>query len=141
MLKSKYIDFKHTPKQQQLLEDIIVMVLQWYHPDKYITYSSVDKFIDEIVQKVLKYLKKENPNHLIFSISPEKFSFWKNNTINENHWSEIAARQIKCILDKVILNFVFSELDYPWLKLNQIDTDVYNYTVCYFLCDVFYYLS
>lgn len=111
--------FINKPHQQQILEKVLATVLQWCQPEKYISLSHVNKLIENIMQNVLKHLREKNPTHEIFSISSKQFSFWKHNNIRENYWGETNARQIKCILDDIILNFDCYDIDYPW-KLDQV---------------------
>lgn len=132
MFKSRLRDLMTKHETRRRFEDIILMILEWYHPDKYF-FLDIDDFIDNCVQEVLKFLKYEIPAHPILSISPEQFFIWKRNNIDENYWEEDDAKSIKCILDKIILNYNSNELYYPWIKLNQIDmSDLYCYEVYYF---------
>ncbi|XP_029168319.1 F-box only protein 21-like [Nylanderia fulva] len=107
MLKSRLRNFMRQHKQLQRLEDIIVIILEWYHPEKFF-FLHTDQFIDNIVQEVLKVLKNVNPTHPIFLLSSNQFFFWKNNNIDRNYWNE-------------------NEL---WIKLNEIDMfDLYCYKI------------
>ncbi|EFN68020.1 F-box only protein 21 [Camponotus floridanus] len=95
-------------------EEVLTVILQLCQPEKYISYLRIDKFIDNIVQEVLKGLREEYPSHKIFLISPEQLAIWRYNNIEENYWDESQAKQIKGILDKIILNFDSYNLNYPW---------------------------
>lgn len=120
--------YKEKPHQKQRLEDIIVIILQWCHPDKYINQSVFDKFIDNIVQEVLQSLKDEYPQHPILSISDKQFLIWRNKYIEKNFWCEKDAKSIKWVLDKIFVKFDFSE---SWMELNPIDIEpLYSPPVC-----------
>ena len=105
--------------------------MQWYRPEKYISFSYIETLLDNITQKVLNYLRNEHPAHSIFSTSNEQLSLWKHNNINENYWNTIEAKQIKNILDKIIFDLDFYEKN-PWISSNEYnEKDEY---VRYFLC-------
>jgi len=114
------------------MEELLTIIIQLCQPEKYISYLHIEKFIDDIVQEVLKGLREENPRHKIFSISPEQLSIWKCNNIKENYWDESQAKQIKRILDKIILNFDSYNLDYPW-KSDEVG--IYEH-----ICGIFFYV-
>ncbi|XP_029176410.1 F-box only protein 21-like [Nylanderia fulva] len=95
------IHFLHKKKivekynHMERLEDLIVLILQYCHPNTGITMLYIDKFIDNIVQEVLKLLKDEYLQHPILSMPPEQLSIWRNNHINKNFWCEKDAMSIK----------------------------------------------
>ncbi|XP_029163237.1 uncharacterized protein LOC114934696 [Nylanderia fulva] len=108
------------PNQEQRLEDMFVIILRRYHPDKFITILHVDNVIDNIVQEVLKFLKDKYPQHPILSIQPEQFAIWRNNYIDKNYWDETHALSIKYALDNIIVSFDSYE---SWMEPNQISTE------------------
>lgn len=129
-LKKKWDEFMNRPEDQQFLEIIATIMIQWYQPKKYISSSYIETLLDKIAEEVLKYLKKDYPAHSMFSRS-NQFCFLKHN-INNNCWNEIEAKQIKCILDKIIFNSNFHGLGKLSIRSDQ--EDVYNANmVCYFL--------
>ncbi|XP_072750859.1 F-box only protein 21-like isoform X1 [Anoplolepis gracilipes] len=126
-LTEKWKIFINRPKQQKLLEEIIFIMIQWYQPNKYICFSYIKTLLDKIVNKILMYLEKEHPQHSIFSMSCDNSVFLKQNNINGNYWNETEAKQIKCILDKIIFDLDYSyELLYPMIKSNKEDLDIAN---------------
>ncbi|XP_029173153.1 uncharacterized protein LOC114942046 isoform X1 [Nylanderia fulva] len=66
--------------ENQLLEEAVTIEIQIAHPEKIVFYSCVQASLDDITQKVRNRLREKHPNHLIFSITDETFSYWKNNT-------------------------------------------------------------
>ncbi|XP_029160292.1 F-box only protein 21-like [Nylanderia fulva] len=105
------------PIHMQRLEDLIVVLLQYCHPNKGITMLYIDKFIDNIVQDVLNLLKDKYRRHPILSISSEQLSIWRTNRINKNFWCVKDATSIKDVLDIIIISFDSYK---PWMKPNQI---------------------
>ncbi|XP_029177559.1 F-box only protein 21-like [Nylanderia fulva] len=99
------------------LKKLIVLILQYCHPNKNITMLYIDKFIDNIVQDVLKLLKDKYCRHPILSISSEQLSIWRTNRINKNFWCVKDATSIKDVLDIIIISFDSYK---PWMKPNQI---------------------
>lgn len=89
-------NFLYAPVKKQLPEQFYVSFAQYFYP--YLSYSFVQTWLDEVAEKVLSCLKDKYPNHSIFSVSREKFSFWRDNNINDNFWDEREARQIMCVL-------------------------------------------
>ena len=108
----KLKEFRKFPKKE-LPERLLIIVAQYLYP--HISYSSVDSWLDNIVQKVLIYLKSKHPAHSIFSVSSEQFSIWRNNHIDDNFWNPTEATQIRDILEELL----FSEIEYS-LQLDQL---------------------
>nr|XP_012220290.1 PREDICTED: F-box only protein 21-like [Linepithema humile]XP_012220292.1 PREDICTED: F-box only protein 21-like [Linepithema humile] len=101
-LRNMWHKFINYPEQQQILEEAATILAQWYQPQKYVSYMDVRTSLDNIAQQVLEYHKNKYPAHPIFSISPEQFSFWKYNNIDDNHWNSTEGRQIIESLCKVL---------------------------------------
>lgn len=105
-LKSIWQEFINYPDKQQILEQAATIVAQWYQPRKHVSYSHVKASLASIAQQVLECLKKEHPEHSIFSTSTELFSFWENNNIDDNQWNSIEGKQIIDTLRKVLFEEV-----------------------------------
>ncbi|XP_029162977.1 uncharacterized protein LOC114934494 [Nylanderia fulva] len=110
-LKNKW-NIKIERQPNQLLERMsTIMVRLWYmtlQPERDISYSWVKTSLDNIALGVLNYLREKYPDHSIFSISAETFTYWKNNNIDENHWNEAEGTQIIDILDE----YIFDKLNF-----------------------------
>lgn len=117
-------------KKKLLLERQFTIIAQYFQ--LYVFYSIIDTWLDNIVQEVLSRLKIKHPMHSIFSLISTKFTFWKNNNIDDNFWNPIEAKQIIYILEEII----FSELGaYQLQKLLvtlNIETNYIHY-VSYFI--------
>ncbi|EFN65775.1 hypothetical protein EAG_08364, partial [Camponotus floridanus] len=101
----KQTKFIYMPKEKLLLEKQITIFVQYFQP--HISYSIIDTSLNDIVQKVLSCLRIKNPTHSIFSTSPEQFTLWRDNNINDNFWNSTETEQITCILE----NIIFSDLN------------------------------
>lgn len=118
------------PKEKQLVEQLFIILAQYFRPR--ISHSVVKTWLDEVVQEVLSRLKIKYPTHPIFSVSPEKFSFWRDNNIDDNFWDEREAKQIMCILEQ----YIFSEemetdkLFKLWILLDLEDKLSYYVSYC-----------
>lgn len=97
--------FMNMPTTKSIFEKQLTIVAQYFHP--HVSYSVVKIWLDGLAQAVLFRLKKKYPRHPICSTTLEQFSFWSDNNIDDNFWSEIESRQIMCILDK----YIFLELE------------------------------
>ena len=105
-LKGIWQEFIKYSDKQQILEQAATIVAQWYQPKKHVSYSRVKASLANIAQQVLECLKKEHPNHSIFSTSTELFSFWEDNNIDDNQWDRIEGKQIIDTLRKVLFDEV-----------------------------------
>ncbi|KAL6448759.1 hypothetical protein ACFW04_000514 [Cataglyphis niger] len=103
-LRDKWKKFINYSSKQQLLEQAATIVAQWYQPKKHVSYMHVKVSLANIAQQVLECLKKENPEHPIFSISAELFSFWEHNNIDDNEWDSIEGKQIIETLREVLFD-------------------------------------
>lgn len=113
-LLQKRENFINKPEKKQFLERLLTIVIEYFQP--HVSYSTINIWLDDIVQEVLSRLKKKYPAHSIFSTSSEQFSFWRNNNIDDNFWEPTEARQIM----REIEEFIFSELEVH--KLRQLWT-------------------
>ncbi|EFN65591.1 hypothetical protein EAG_00127, partial [Camponotus floridanus] len=73
--------FTSLPKKKLLLERQITIILKYFLP--HVSYSDIDNWLDNIVKKILSLLKDKYSTHAILSISSEKFTFWRNNNIDD----------------------------------------------------------
>lgn len=103
-LRDKWKKFINYSSKQQLLEQTATIVAQWYQPRKHVSYSHVKASLTNIAQQVLECLKKENPEHPIFSTSAELFSFWEHNNIDDNEWDSKEGKQIIETLREVLFD-------------------------------------
>ncbi|EFN67914.1 hypothetical protein EAG_15650, partial [Camponotus floridanus] len=94
--------FMSMPKEKLLLERQLTIIAQYFLPC--ITYSVIDTWLENIVQKVLSCLKTEYPKHSAFSLSSEQFSFWRENNINDNFWEPTESRQIIYIIQEIMFS-------------------------------------
>ncbi|EZA49825.1 F-box only protein, partial [Ooceraea biroi] len=124
-LKTVWEEFMNRPIEQQLFEEIITFVTQWFHPEKDIFYSDIEKELDQIAQDVMEYLEIENFRHPIFKISQKQFLFWKRNDLDQDQWDNCDARQILDILVKIF----FHELKYHEIILSGTVNIIRNYLI------------
>lgn len=96
------IKFIRLPKEKLLLEKEVAIIAQYFEP--YISYSIIDTWLDDIVQKVLSSFKDKYPVHSIFSVSSKQFIFWRKNNINDNFWNPIVANQITNTIKEIIFS-------------------------------------
>lgn len=97
------------------MERAATILSQWFQPEKDILYSFVKASLNNIAQEVLNCLRKKNPDHSIFSMSSENFSYWENNLIDDNHWNEKEGMQIIDALEE----YIFQELNFRSNKLSN----------------------
>ncbi|EZA53435.1 hypothetical protein DMN91_004510 [Ooceraea biroi] len=109
-LKEEWKEFINRPVEQQLLEEAATFFSQWYQPNKDISYSRIQKELNNITEQVMQQIRIEHPTHPIFSASHEQLSFWKNNNIDENQWNNEAGRQILDVLCKTLFQLSFQGL-------------------------------
>jgi len=122
----KWQNFKELLPQEKLLERAAVIVAKWFQPQKDVIYSHIETSLDNIAQSVLNCLKEKHPDHSIFSISAENFSYWRNNNIDDNYWNEVEAMQIIDILEDYIfgkLNFQRKEFESNKAKMEYMCID------------------
>jgi len=100
-------EFINRPAKQQLLEELLIFVVQWFRPKQDIAYSQIQTELDNIAQQVMKHLKSECSSHPIFSASHQQFSYWKYNNIEDNQWNENDGKQILDRLSKVMFELKF----------------------------------
>ncbi|EZA58455.1 hypothetical protein X777_00515 [Ooceraea biroi] len=114
-LENVWEEFINRPPKHQLLEElleeVITFIIQWFHPEKNVSCSHIDMDLDNIAQQVMKLLKVEDPKHPIFSASREQFSSWKYNNIYENQWNNSEGRQIINILFNILLYKLSTQLN------------------------------
>ncbi|XP_029169418.1 uncharacterized protein LOC114939320 isoform X2 [Nylanderia fulva] len=100
--------YREKPEREQLLEVTCTFVVQQIQLRKNVCYTNISASLDTIAQEVLIFLREKHPNHSIFSTSEETFSYWKTNSIEDNHWDETESTQIMDTLQEYIfgiLNF------------------------------------
>ncbi|XP_029668377.1 uncharacterized protein LOC115238564 [Formica exsecta] len=103
LVRNKLYRYTNQSYKNQLLERIVTMAAQLLQPEKDVFYSSIKTSLDSIALEVLDYLREKHPNHSIFSMSAEIFSYWENNHIDNNQWNEAGGTQIMDILEEYIL--------------------------------------
>jgi len=106
-LREVWEGFLYRPAKQQLLEEILTFVAQWFRPEQDISYSQIETELDNIAQQVMRHLKSECPSHPIFSASLQQFSYWKYNNIEENQWNKSNGKQILDSISKVMFELKF----------------------------------
>lgn len=104
LVKKKFHRFINQSYKYRVLERIFTMVAQFVQPEKDVFYSNVEASLDNIASEVLKCLREKHPDHSILSISPEIWSYWKNNNIHDNHWNEPEGTQIMDTLEEYIFS-------------------------------------
>ncbi|KAL6435293.1 hypothetical protein ACFW04_005373 [Cataglyphis niger] len=97
--------FMNMPKTRRILEKQLTVVAQHFQP--HVSYSAVQRWLDEVTKAVLSRLKNRYPAHSICSTALKQFSFWRKNNIDDNFWNEIESKQIMCVLEE----YIFAELD------------------------------
>lgn len=101
-LKDEWQKFISLPPKQQTLERGATIVAQWSQPERHVSYSTISSALDNIAEQTKELLREEHPAHSIFSIPAERFTFWKNNIIDDNQWNILEARQVTDALCKVL---------------------------------------
>ncbi|XP_015440165.1 PREDICTED: F-box only protein 21-like [Dufourea novaeangliae] len=101
-LKEEWQKFISLPSKEQTLERGATIVAQWGQPERHVTYSYISLLLDNIAEQTKALLREEYPAHSIFSTSAEQFIFWKNNIIDDNHWSIRETKQVTDALCKVL---------------------------------------
>lgn len=107
-LRSKWQKFINQPAAQHVSEWTATFMAQWCKPQEHVSYSHVAASLNNVAQQALEMLQNEYPNHSIFSVSPEKLSFWRTNMNNDNQWDKTETRQIL----EVICRIMFHDLDF-----------------------------
>ncbi|XP_029663416.1 uncharacterized protein LOC115235648 [Formica exsecta] len=132
LIRKKWDRLCKESREQQthiLYERTATTAAQWLQPQKNISYSSIKTSLDNIALEILNRLREKNPDHSIFSTSAEKFSYWKNNNIDDNHWNEAEGTQIMDTLKEHIFNksnFRLPKLRQPEVKYECIDNVLEN---------------
>ncbi|XP_029161619.1 uncharacterized protein LOC114933279 [Nylanderia fulva] len=102
--------FRQLPQREQVLEWGATLAAQSIQLRKNVSYSDIQASLNNIALEVQNYLKEKHPEHSIFGMSAETLSYWTNNNIDDNHWSETEGIQIIDTLNEYIfdkLNFRF----------------------------------
>ncbi|RLU24414.1 hypothetical protein DMN91_002503 [Ooceraea biroi] len=102
-LTNVWQEFRNRPAEQQVLEEVLAIVAQWFQPERNICYSHIQTELDNIAEEALIHLRKQNPLHPIFAESHEQFSLWKHENIEENQWNDSNGREILNILYKIFV--------------------------------------
>ncbi|RLU16242.1 hypothetical protein DMN91_012002 [Ooceraea biroi] len=130
-LENVWQGFINRPAEQQLLEKVATFVTQWYQPEKRISYTHIERELDNLAQQVVEHLKSVNPKHPIFLASHDQFSVWKCHTIDENQWNTSDGRQILDILCKIF--FCETNLNFPsvpyWQPIFRREYVLINYVL------------
>ncbi|XP_029163952.1 uncharacterized protein LOC114935311 [Nylanderia fulva] len=121
----KYLKFINKPKEQQFLEQLVTIVVQWFTPLQHVSYSRIQALLDKIAQQVLQTLRKECPKHPILTVANEHYIYWKTNNINYSYWNYKEILPISFITERIIFSQTnFQTLNQLWLThQNQ---DAYN---------------
>ena len=135
-------EYDNLPPTKQVAERLITIVAQYFCP--HISYSSINAWLDDIVQKVLIQLEREHPEHLIFATSSEQFSVWRENNINDLFWDLTEGRQIISAMTRLLSDeFLLCELQQLFLLVN-LNTEERSYVVSYYklslILIIIYYL-
>lgn len=105
-LRRKWQKFINKPQKQQILEDAVSIVEDWVkgRQSRECAQWAIDvpKMLDTIADEVLNSLRKEYPNHSIFSAPAELFTYCKNNNIVDNYWDKKEGRQVLDAIRKVL---------------------------------------
>ena len=123
-LKDEWQKFISLPPKQQTLERGATFVAQWSQPEKNVSYLAISSILDNIAEQTKEFLREQYPGHSIFSVSNERFNFWKNNIIDDNQWNVTETRQITDALCEVLfvkLKFYGNSKMYYWLEKSFID--------------------
>ncbi|XP_050459530.1 uncharacterized protein LOC126855708 [Cataglyphis hispanica] len=119
-LKYNLEKYAKKPKKKQLLEEVLTIVVQYFHP--YISYTFIDMWINDIVHEVLEHLIMSHHKHSIFKKTSEDFSIWSEDDTIPNYWNEMESKQIMDTLEK----FVFSQLDDHFYMNFSLFTDIFT---------------
>ncbi|XP_029671241.1 uncharacterized protein LOC115240309 [Formica exsecta] len=117
--KHKFLQFyKSKNRNQQVLEEIVSLLVQWFDVDSDISYTQIVKpSLDYIALKVLQDLSVAYPSHPIFTISSVLFNYWNNHNVFLTYWEKDEILAILTILERVIFSSSnFHILNEIWLK-------------------------
>jgi len=106
-LKSVWEEFICRPAKQQILEEALTLMAQWFQPTEDLSYSDIETKLDNIAQEVIENLKIKCPSHPILSASHEQFSYWRCNNIDESQWDDKDVKEALNILCEVKFGFLF----------------------------------
>ncbi|XP_072766655.1 uncharacterized protein [Anoplolepis gracilipes] len=120
MLRIKFIKFEKQPQKMQLLERIAIIMAQKFQPQKDVLYSSVTTSLDNMGIEILNSLKEKHPDHPIFSMSAENFSYWKKHNIGDNYWNEAEGTQIMDTLEE----YIFGKLNFRPNKSGNVEWNI-----------------
>ncbi|KAL6427804.1 hypothetical protein ACFW04_008322 [Cataglyphis niger] len=102
----KQVKFMNLPEAKLILEKQLTIIAKCFQPR--VSYSVIDTWLNNITQTVLSLLKNKHPSHSICSTASEQFSFWRDNSINENFWNKTESKEIMCVLQE----YIYSELEF-----------------------------
>ena len=106
--------FCSMPEKKQLLEDLIIILAQYFQPNLY--HWRVKAWLNDIAQVILNRLKDRHSRHPILSINEKQLHSWRDNNIYANQWSEKESRQIMGVLRE----YIFNELDFTPEELHRL---------------------
>jgi len=106
-LRSVWEEFICRPAKQQILEEAITLMAQWFQPTEDLSYSDIETKLDNMAQQVIESLKIKCPSHPILSASHEQFSYWRCNDIDESQWDDKDVKQALNILCEVLVELEF----------------------------------
>ncbi|XP_072752068.1 uncharacterized protein [Anoplolepis gracilipes] len=106
--------FKQSDREQllELLATIFARKFQLQES----SYSCVKMSLDNIAQEILNCLRQKYPDHSIFSMFAENFSYWKNNNIYESYWNKAEGTKILDTLEE----YLFGKLNFRACSLEQL---------------------
>lgn len=96
----KHEKFVEMPQEKQIIERLVTILAQYHFP--FVSYSTINKWLDNIVQEVLSCINNKYSTHSIFSTSRENFSLWRDFNIECNYWNCIETTEIFEILQEFI---------------------------------------
>ncbi|XP_029675401.1 uncharacterized protein LOC115242921 [Formica exsecta] len=119
-LKHSILKFRSRHRYHQLLEEMIILLVQWFNIDRIIYYSDTKTFLDNIAKEILQDLREKHPLHSIFAMSDEYFNHWRNYNTFHTYWHYEEMKTIliaikEFLSDRSNYGRIYQEL---WINLN-----------------------
>ncbi|XP_029160549.1 uncharacterized protein LOC114932489 [Nylanderia fulva] len=123
-MRYKYLKLRNGPKEQQFLEQVVTIMVQWFIPQKYISYSRIKETLDNVAKKVLHSFYEDCPTHCIFAVKTVCSLYWKENNINHSYLMYEQILPILGAIEKIIFSEkYFSKLNKLWLTEYSFEHD------------------
>ncbi|KAM0734406.1 F-box only protein 21 [Formica fusca] len=128
-IRHKLLQFRCKLKRQQILEQMITLLIQWFNVktdfSDDISYSHIKASLDHIAEKVLQALKEQHPSHPIFTMCDTFYDYCKNNNVSPTYWNHEETLKILIVLEKIVFSpSYFHKLDQLWIKSHKNESEI-----------------